>query len=187
MFDIGGVELMVIAAVAILVVGPRELPAMLRGIGKVMRQVREMTGSVQRQFNDALKEAELDDVKKTFDDVRALNPANQIKRTIAKEMKPLTDVGDSLKTAGQAGSIGKVQTKSTAPDTEPTAKQSGKLGGSTAGDGSTLTPAKPRVKPDATDTAKAPAKEVAAKEAAGSEAKAAAPATSKKTGTDNGG
>ncbi|MFN3171311.1 MAG: Sec-independent protein translocase protein TatB [Hyphomicrobiales bacterium] len=141
MFDIGGVELLVIAAVAILVVGPRELPAMLRGIGKVVRQAREMTSSVQRQFNDALKEAELDDVKKTIDDVRSLNPATKIRQTIAKEMKPLTDVGDSLKTSGQANSIGKPEPKPSATAPAETAK----LGGNTAGDGSTLTPAKPRV------------------------------------------
>ena len=113
MFDIGGVELIVIAAVAILVVGPRELPGMLRGIGKFARQLREMTSTVQRQFNDALKEAELDDVKKTIDDVRSLNPATKIRQTIAKEMKPLTDVGDSVKSA-----VGQVSTMAK-PDTGP--------------------------------------------------------------------
>ncbi|MBV6657224.1 MAG: Sec-independent protein translocase protein TatB [Devosiaceae bacterium] len=99
MFDIGGVELMVVAAVAILVVGPRELPGMLRAIGRFVKQARQMSSQVQRQFNDALKEAELDDVKKTIDDVRSLNPARQIRSTIAKELKPLTDVGDSVKDA----------------------------------------------------------------------------------------
>lgn len=162
MFDIGGVELLVIAAVAILVVGPRELPAMLRGIGKVVRQAREMTGSVQRQFNDALKEAELDDVKKTIDDVRSLNPATKIRQTIAKEMKPLTDVGDSLKTSGQASSIGKPEAKPSAAASDETAK----LGGNTAGDGSTLTPAKPRVKAAAAEAAPAPVADTPAPAAA---------------------
>ncbi|MEM1283899.1 MAG: Sec-independent protein translocase protein TatB [Pseudomonadota bacterium] len=99
MFDIGGYELILIAVVAILVVGPRELPGMLRSIGQFVRQGRQMMSTVQRQFNDALKEAELDDVRNTINDVRSLNPATQIKNTIAKEMKPLTDVGDSLKDA----------------------------------------------------------------------------------------
>lgn len=177
MFDIGGVELLVIAAVAILVVGPRELPAMLRGIGKVVRQAREMTSSVQRQFNDALKEAELDDVKKTIDDVRSLNPATKIRQTIAKEMKPLTDVGDSLKTAGQANSIGKPEAKpsAAAPD------EAAKLGGNTAGDGSTLTPAKPRVKAAAAAGVAAPVVETPAVQAS------ASAESTKKTGTDNGG
>ena len=97
MFDIGGYELILIAVVAILVVGPRELPGMLRSIGRFVSQARQTMSSVQRQFNDALKEAELDEVRQTINDVRSLNPATQIKNTIAKEMKPLTDVGDSLK------------------------------------------------------------------------------------------
>jgi sec-independent protein translocase protein TatB len=139
MFDIGGVELLVVAAIAILVVGPRELPGMLRGVGKFVRQAREMTSSVQRQFNDALKEAELDDVKKTFDDVRSLNPATQIRKSIANEMKPLTEVGDRLKTSGSAGSIAKVKT-----DTGDGAQGASQDAAKSAA-GSTLTQSKPRV------------------------------------------
>jgi sec-independent protein translocase protein TatB len=189
MFDIGGVELLVIAAVAILVVGPRELPGMLRGIGKFVRQAREMTNSVQRQFNDALKEAELDDVKKTIDDVRSLNPATQIKRTIAKEMKPLTEVGDNLKTSAPANSIGK-------PDTKPAGTEAEKVAAKKAGDGSTLTPSKPRVKAAAAEGVAAPVAETKTKSAAPKKPAApVAPANdsplteqpAKKTGSDNGG
>ncbi|MBO6674640.1 MAG: twin-arginine translocase subunit TatB [Rhizobiales bacterium] len=198
MFDIGGVELLVIAAVAILVVGPRELPGMLRGIGKFVRQAREMTSTVQRQFNDALKEAELDDVKKTIDDVRSLNPATQIKRTIAKEMKPLTDVGDSLKTSAPANSIGKPEAKPTGVEADKTEEVAAKK----AGDGSTLTPSKPRVKaaaaegvavPVAETTTKpsTPKKPAAPKKSAASVTPAndspPAEQPAKKTGSDNGG
>ena len=102
MFDIGGVELIVVAAIAILVVGPRELPGMLRAIGRFVKQARQMTTQVQRQFNDALREAELDDVKRTIDDVRSLNPARQIKQTIARELKPLSDVGNTVKSTASA-------------------------------------------------------------------------------------
>lgn len=110
MFDIGGYELIVIAAVAILVVGPRELPGMLRSVGRFVKQARQMMTGVQRQFNDALKEAELDDVKKTIDDVRSLNPANKLRKTIAKEFKPFADAGDSVKK-----SVGQVSAKGPAP------------------------------------------------------------------------
>lgn len=106
MFDIGGYELIVIAAVAILVVGPRELPGMLRSVGRFVTQARQMMAGVQRQFNDALKEAELDDVKKTIDDVRSLNPATKIRQTIAKEIKPFAEAGDSVKKA-----VGEVNVK----------------------------------------------------------------------------
>ena len=56
-------EMLVIAAVAIIVVGPKDLPAMLRSLGKTIGGVKRMAGDFQRQFNDAIKEADLDDVK----------------------------------------------------------------------------------------------------------------------------
>ncbi|MEQ9689486.1 MAG: Sec-independent protein translocase protein TatB, partial [Bauldia litoralis] len=59
---------MVVACVAILVVGPKDLPGMLRTFGKTVGSLRRMAGDFQRQFNDALKDAEqsagLDEVKK---------------------------------------------------------------------------------------------------------------------------
>ena len=64
MFDIGWTELVVIACVAIIVVGPKDLPKMLRAFGKTVSGLRRMAGDFQRQFDDALREAELDDVKK---------------------------------------------------------------------------------------------------------------------------
>ena len=169
MFDIGGVELLVVAAVAILVVGPRELPAMLRGVGKFVRQAREMTTAVQRQFNDALKEAELHEVKKTFDDVRSLNPATQIKRTLAKEMRSLSEVGDSLKTSSPAASITKRDDGPTGTQADRDAKlqaaspQAAGTQASRAGDGSTLTQARPRVMPAPAATEPLPAAPAATK------------------------
>jgi sec-independent protein translocase protein TatB len=65
-FDIGWTELAVIACVAILVVGPKELPGMLRTIGKTVGQLRKMAGDFQKQFDEAVREAELDEVKKTM-------------------------------------------------------------------------------------------------------------------------
>ncbi|MEM6382325.1 MAG: Sec-independent protein translocase protein TatB [Pseudomonadota bacterium] len=124
MFDIGGVELLVVAAIAILVVGPRELPGMLRAVGRFVRQARSMTSQVQRQFNDALKEAELDDVRQTINDVRSLNPATKIKQTIAKEMRPLTDVGNTVKEAvdtAQTSASAATRSQTAAPKPSKTA------------------------------------------------------------------
>ncbi|MBL4892865.1 MAG: twin-arginine translocase subunit TatB, partial [Rhizobiaceae bacterium] len=63
MFDIGWTEMLVVACVAIIVVGPKDLPKMLRSVGKTIKKVRGMAGDFQRQFNDALKESELDELK----------------------------------------------------------------------------------------------------------------------------
>ena len=72
MFDIGWTEMLVIAIVMIVVVGPKDLPKMLRTFGKTTAKLRAMAGDFQKQFNEALKEAELDDVKKSVD--RAAQP-----------------------------------------------------------------------------------------------------------------
>ena len=93
MFDIGWTEMLVVAVVAILVVGPKDLPGMLRTVGKTVKKVRTMAGDFQRQFDDALKEAELDGVKKSIDDVRAMNPLNKIK----DDLNPLKDTAEDLK------------------------------------------------------------------------------------------
>ena len=56
-------EMLVIAAVAIIVVGPKELPGMLRAFGKTIGKVKRMAGDFQRQVDDAIKEADLDEIK----------------------------------------------------------------------------------------------------------------------------
>lgn len=64
MFDIAWSEFLVVAVVALVVVGPRDLPALLRTVGKTVATLRRMAGEFQTQFNDAMREAELDDLKR---------------------------------------------------------------------------------------------------------------------------
>jgi sec-independent protein translocase protein TatB len=64
MFDIGWTELLVVGIVALIVIGPRELPRTLRTIGQMMTKVRRMASEFQGQFNEAIREAELDELRK---------------------------------------------------------------------------------------------------------------------------
>jgi sec-independent protein translocase protein TatB len=64
LFDVGWTEIVVIACVAIIVVGPKDLPRVLRTVGKTVGNLRRLAGDFQKQFDDALKDAELDEVKK---------------------------------------------------------------------------------------------------------------------------
>lgn len=88
MFDIAWTELLVVAVIAIIVVGPKELPGMLRTFGKTFGQVRRTARDFQSTFNDALREAErqaaLDDVKKDFDSVRKMDPAKDLRKTLSE-------------------------------------------------------------------------------------------------------
>lgn len=70
MFDIGWSELVVIAVVALIAIGPKELPGVLRMVGQWMGKARKMASEFQGQFNEAMREAEMADVKKAFDDVK---------------------------------------------------------------------------------------------------------------------
>ena len=70
MFDIGWSELMVIAVVALIVIGPKELPGVLRMVGQWMGKARKMAGEFQGQFQEAMREAEMADLKKSFDEVK---------------------------------------------------------------------------------------------------------------------
>ena len=96
MFDIGWTEMLVIAVVMIVVVGPKDLPKMLRTFGKTTAKLRSMAGDFQKQFNEALKEAELDDVKKSVDSLRSLNPANEIRKQLNPFEKAAADVRAGL-------------------------------------------------------------------------------------------
>jgi sec-independent protein translocase protein TatB len=71
MFDIGWSELLVIAAVALVVIGPKELPGVLRSIGHWMGKIRRMASEFQSQFQEAMREAEMADLKKHADDLNA--------------------------------------------------------------------------------------------------------------------
>ena len=99
MFDIGWTEMLVIAIVMIVVVGPKDLPKMLRTFGKTTAKLRSMAGDFQKQFNDALKEAELDDVKKSVDDLRRLNPTAEIRKQLNPFEKAAADVRAGLDSA----------------------------------------------------------------------------------------
>jgi sec-independent protein translocase protein TatB len=70
MFDIGWSELVVIAVVALIAIGPKELPGVLRMVGQWMGKARKMAAEFQGQFQEAMREAEMADLKKSFDEVR---------------------------------------------------------------------------------------------------------------------
>ena len=119
MFDVGWSEMLVIAIVLIVVVGPKDLPRMLRQFGRTTSKLRAMAGDFRRQFDEALKEAELDDVTETLSSVRKINPMNEIRKHLA----PIEDVGQQVR-AGLDDAL-KPQSKPTPAETaaEPVAAE----------------------------------------------------------------
>jgi len=99
MFDIGWTEMLVIAVVMIVVVGPKDLPKMLRTFGRTTAKMRSMAGDFQKQFNEALREAELEDVKKSVESLKSLNPAGEIRKQLNPLEKAAADVRAGLDSA----------------------------------------------------------------------------------------
>ena len=90
MFDIGWGELVVIGVVALVVIGPKELPALLRTLGQGMAKLRVMANDFQHQFNDAMREAELEDLRKE---------ANKLTDLASVATNPIAKIGDELQKA----------------------------------------------------------------------------------------
>jgi len=81
-FDIGGSEILVIAVVAIVVVGPKDLPKMLRTAGQWVGKIKAIAGDFQRQFEEAMRQAELDDLKKEVENFAKMDPLEDIKKDV---------------------------------------------------------------------------------------------------------
>src|SRR5205823_13688757 len=69
MFEIGWGELLIIGVVALIAIGPKELPGVLRTLGQWMSKLRRMASEFQSQFHEAMREAEMADLKKQVDDM----------------------------------------------------------------------------------------------------------------------
>ena len=90
MFDIGWSELLVIAVVAIVVIGPKDLPRALRTVGQWTGRMKRMAREFQGQFNEALREAELDSVRRDVEALGKIDPVADIR-------KEMTKTGDVIK------------------------------------------------------------------------------------------
>ncbi len=93
MFDISWTEFLLIGVVALVVIGPKELPAVMRTLGQWTRKVRSMATEFQGQFHEAMREAEMSDLKKQVDDmardVTDINPLKSVRDDIESVGKDL--------------------------------------------------------------------------------------------------
>jgi sec-independent protein translocase protein TatB len=84
MFDFSWGELLLIGVVALIVIGPKELPGVLRMIGQWVGKIRRMAAEFQSQFQEAMREAEMADLKKQVDDL------NDAARGLTRHFDPLS-------------------------------------------------------------------------------------------------
>jgi sec-independent protein translocase protein TatB len=124
MFDIGWSELVVIAVVALIAIGPKELPGVLRMVGQWMGKARKMAAEFQGQFQEAMREAEMADLKKSFDEVKeaatGFASGNNVMTSLEKDVgsalriddidKPATSNSDAPATSSDAPAVAATDT-----------------------------------------------------------------------------
>ncbi|MDJ0683069.1 MAG: Sec-independent protein translocase protein TatB [Alphaproteobacteria bacterium] len=113
MLDLGWSELMMVAVVTVIVVGPKELPRVLRTVNQTVRKVRKMAGEFQSSIDEMAREAELDDLQKKLrdqansdmrDHLNTIDPSGEtakivddVKKTVETESKEANSVADGLR------------------------------------------------------------------------------------------
>jgi sec-independent protein translocase protein TatB len=92
MFDIAWSEMLVIGAVALVVIGPKDLPKALRSVGEMVGKVKRMAAEFQGQFSDAMREAELHDLKKQVEDV-----GGSVQAATKVDFNPIQTIREEIK------------------------------------------------------------------------------------------
>ena len=114
MFEFDAAKLFVIGIVALIVIGPKDLPRLLRQLGQVVGKMRRMASEFQGQFMDAMREADLDDLKKDMakvaDSARidgGANPLNQMAEDINRKLAhdPVREAAERMQAQEQAGNL----------------------------------------------------------------------------------
>jgi sec-independent protein translocase protein TatB len=83
-FDVGGTELLVIAAVALIVVGPKDLPVLLRKLGQFVGRIRGMANEFRASFDEMARQSELDELRKEVQAMREGQYTNPMRDAAAQ-------------------------------------------------------------------------------------------------------
>ncbi len=101
MFDIGWPEMAVVAVIALIIIGPKDLPRILRYAGRWAGKARRMARDFQRNFDDMVRESELDEVKKSVDQASRFNPVKDIGNSIDPTGEMKADMESLTKDVGE--------------------------------------------------------------------------------------
>jgi sec-independent protein translocase protein TatB len=131
MFDIGWSELVVIGVVALIFIGPRELPSVLRNIGQVMTKLRRMASEFQGQFQEALREAELDELRKQAEKLSSdvTSAAGNPLEKVTGELQAMVDAPEKSSSSpppAEISSAGPSDSEAAQPSDKPPANDGGR-------------------------------------------------------------
>lgn len=128
MFDIGWIEMAVIALIALVVIGPKELPNAMRTVAKWARKARSLAREFQSGVDDMIREADLDDARKAFDATKTFDIGKVLEDTVdptgslreeAEELRDTAQSAGSSEADAEAAESGAGETAgSTPPESE---------------------------------------------------------------------
>ena len=98
MFDIGGWELLFLMIIALVVVGPKELPQLMRLIGQWTGRARAMVREFQASFDEMARQAELEELKKEVGDIAGGKELQDLKKQINQSVKGMVDAPKPIDT-----------------------------------------------------------------------------------------
>lgn len=82
MFDFAWSEVALIGVVALVLIGPKDMPVAIKAVSDVVRKMRRMAGEFQHHVDDMMKEANLSEMRDSINEIRSLNLREQVRRTI---------------------------------------------------------------------------------------------------------
>ncbi len=94
MFDIGWTEMALIAVVAVIVIGPKELPKVMRELGTWVARARGMSRVFMDQLEEMSRQSGLDEVRKEAEAIRRMDPMRQIEKAIDPDGALKSQVSD---------------------------------------------------------------------------------------------
>jgi sec-independent protein translocase protein TatB len=120
MLDIGWSELALVALLALIVIGPKDLPAVMRGLGQWTRKARLIARDFQSSLDEMMHESELDEARKTVERARNFNPQSEVERELDPDgsvKETARDLDDTARRAGRAEESDTAATESAAGET----------------------------------------------------------------------
>lgn len=85
----GFFELVLVAVVALIVVGPKDLPKLMRSAGRLVAKARSLAGEFTAAFDQMAREAEMEELRKEIDELKKNNPVSDAKRAISEATAPI--------------------------------------------------------------------------------------------------
>ena len=87
----GFFELMMVAVIALIVVGPKDLPKLMRSAGRLVAKARAMAGEFTAAFDQMAREAEMEELRQEIETLKRENPVADVKRAVDETFAPVAD------------------------------------------------------------------------------------------------